>query len=106
MCLTGRVREYRSSLGPPLRRSVLRCAERGSTGSVLYMDFDSEKALWSKDFPQGESLKDELAYLVERDVDDPEQSYYESASDPQYVAIETERRRLLGQLRRRLRRRR
>jgi hypothetical protein len=55
----------------------------------------------------GPPLRDELARLVDSDDgrDESENSYYESASDPQFVSIETAQRRFKGQLRRRLRHR-
>jgi hypothetical protein len=73
---------------------------------ALLVGYESEKAAWTTNFPRGEPLKDGLADLVERDSDPAEQAYYEAAADPQFVKLEAERRRYLGQLRRRLRRRR
>jgi len=67
---------------------------------------DSPKVPWSESFPNGQPSEVTLARLVDSDGgrDEAEASYYESASDPDFVAIETQRRRFRGSLRRRLRR--
>ena len=61
---------------------------------------------WSESFPEGQPSEVTLARLVESDGgrDEAEASYYESAADPDFVAIETQRRQFRGSLRRRLRR--
>ena len=67
----------------------------------------SPKSEWASRLPDGPSLRDELAHLVDSDQgrDDAENGYFESANDPQFVAAETAQRRFRGQLRRRLRHR-
>lgn len=68
---------------------------------------DSPKAAWAEQLPAGPPLRDDLARLVDADGgrDDAENSYFESANDPQFVAKERAQRRFKGQLRRRLRHR-
>lgn len=68
---------------------------------------ESPKAEWAERLPSGPPLRDELARLVDADGgrDEAENSYYESASDPQFVATGRAQRRFKGQLRRRLRHR-
>ena len=70
------------------------------------MATDSEKVGWVEQLPEGESLKNGLARLVAEDQDQAETEYYESASDPTFVAIEREQRRYKGMFRRRMRHRR
>ena len=67
----------------------------------------SPKTEWADKLPSGPSLRHELARIVDEDRnrDEAENSYFESASDPQFVATERAQRRSKGQLRRRLRHR-
>jgi hypothetical protein len=56
--------------------------------------------------PSGPPEKEALARLVDADGgrDDAENSYYEIVADPDFVRVETTRRRFRGQYLRRLRR--
>jgi hypothetical protein len=71
------------------------------------MNSQSAKSEWVDRLPSGPPLRDELAGLVDSDGgrDSAENEYFEMANDPQFVAIETAKRRFKGQLRRRLRHR-
>jgi hypothetical protein len=71
------------------------------------VDANSPKSGWADRLPSGPPLRDELARLVDSDEgrDRAENEYFESASDPQFVATETAQRRFKGQLRRKLRHR-
>ncbi len=73
----------------------------------MAVDPESPKVEWAGRFPSGPPLRDELARLVHSDGgnDEAENSYFESANDPQFVATEAAQRRFKGQLRRRLRHR-
>ena len=73
----------------------------------MFVDLDSPKADWAERLPSGPPLRDELAHLVDSDGgnDEAENGYFESANDPQFVAVEAAQRRFKGQLRRRLRHR-
>ena len=68
--------------------------------------FEAGKLDWVARLSAGPPTKDVLARLVDTDGsrDDAENSYYEAAADPSYVAVETARRRFRGQYLRRLRR--
>ena len=68
--------------------------------------FDAGKLDWVARLPAEPSAKDSLARLVDADSgrDDAENSYYEAAADPSFVAVEAARRRFRGQYLRRLRR--
>jgi hypothetical protein len=68
--------------------------------------FDAGKLDWVARLPSGPPAKDSLARIVDADSgrDDVENSYYEAAADPSFVAVEAARRRFRGQYLRRLRR--
>jgi hypothetical protein len=68
--------------------------------------FDAGKLDWVARLPAGPPAKDSLARIVDADGgrDDAENSYYEAAADPSFVAVEAARRRFRGQYLRRLRR--
>lgn len=95
----------------PRSARLCRCAESpiadhvvGHTGP---MEPTSPKSEWAERLPDGPPLRDELARVVDSDGgrDEAENSYFESANDPQFVATETAQRRFKGQLRRQLRHR-
>jgi hypothetical protein len=69
-------------------------------------EFDAGKLDWVARLPTGPPAKDSLARLVDADGgrDDAENSYYEAAADPSFVAVEAARRRFRGQYLRRLKR--
>jgi len=64
---------------------------------------ESAKTPWVLRFPEGEPSAVVLGRLVDEDHDEAETAYYEVASDPTYVSIETAQRRYRGMHRRRLR---
>jgi hypothetical protein len=70
------------------------------------VESDSPKVPWSASFPDGQASEVTLARLVDADGgnDEAEASYYEWAADPHFLAMEKQRRRFRGSLRRRLRR--
>ncbi|MCM0619524.1 hypothetical protein [Nocardioides bruguierae] len=67
----------------------------------------SPKEPWIAKLDAGPPMHEPLARLVEEDgaADEAEVSYYESATDPQFLEVETARRRLRAQWRRRVRHR-
>ena len=66
---------------------------------------DSPKLNWVEGLPRGESMKSQLARLVdERGDDDAEREYYETAADPLAARSEREQRRYRGAFMRRVRR--
>jgi hypothetical protein len=69
-------------------------------------EFDAGKLDWVARLPAGPPAKKSLARIVDADGgrDDAENSYYEAAADPSFVAVEAARRRFRGQYLRRLRR--
>jgi hypothetical protein len=69
-------------------------------------DFDAVRTPWVLDLPQGQPDKVGLARLVDADGgrDEAENEYYEAAADPDYVRLETARRRFRGQYLRHVRR--
>lgn len=70
-------------------------------------DWDAAKFKWVQDLPVGPSDKDSLRRVLDADGwrDEAEISYYEAFADPDYVYLETIRRRFRGQYLRRFRRR-
>jgi hypothetical protein len=66
--------------------------------------FDAGKVAWVARVPAGPPAKDSLARIVDAvgGRDDAENSYYEAAADPDFVAVEEARRRFRGQYLRRL----
>jgi hypothetical protein len=68
-------------------------------------DETSPKVSWVDPLPTWPPAKDSLARLVDGDADEAETSYYEAVADPEFVAMERERRRYRGAFVRRLRRR-
>lgn len=68
---------------------------------------ESAKAGWVGRLPQGPALKDDLARLVDEDGarDTAEVGYYESAADPTFASLESQKRRFRAQFRRRIRHR-
>ena len=70
-------------------------------------DSEAPKLDWVTDLPGGSSDKDSLRRVLDADgwQDSAEISYYEAFADPDYVSLETARRRFRGQYLRRLRRR-
>jgi hypothetical protein len=67
------------------------------------MEVESEKYLWTQNFPRAEPMKDALGPIVEEDHDEAETEYYEGFSDPTFVAVESSQRRYRGMLNRRMR---
>ena len=67
---------------------------------------DAHKIGVAKAQPSGPDSKDALARIVDEDQgrDEAENGYYETASDPQFVALERARRRFGSSYLRRLRR--
>jgi len=67
---------------------------------------DALKAAWAVDLPGGQPDKVGLARIVDEDGgrDEGENQYYEAAADPDYMRLETARRRFRGQYFRRVRR--
>lgn len=67
----------------------------------------SPKEPWARHLDVGPPSREALARIVDEDGarDEAENGYYESASDPQFVANETAQRQFRSQLRRRLRHR-
>ncbi len=65
------------------------------------------KLSWVNDLPNSSSGKDSLRRALDADgwQDSAETSYYEAFADPDYVSLETARRRFRGQYLRRLTRR-
>jgi hypothetical protein len=74
----------------------------GHTGSMK-----SPKEEWAARLDAGPAARASLGRLVNEDGgrDEAENAYFESANDPQFVAIETAQRRFRGQFRRRRRHR-
>ena len=70
-------------------------------------DPGASKLSWVNDLPSSSSSKDSLRRALDADgwKDSAEISYYEAFADPDYVSLETARRRFRGQYLRRLRRR-
>jgi hypothetical protein len=70
------------------------------------MDSEPPKVAWVADLPAGPDDKVALGRLVDEDGgrDEAENSYYETAADPGYVARERDQRRFRGAYLRHLRR--
>jgi hypothetical protein len=67
---------------------------------------DAPKAAWVADLPSGPDDKTSLARIVDEDGgrDEAENTYYEVAADPSYVAQQRAQRRFRGAYLRRVRR--
>jgi hypothetical protein len=66
---------------------------------------ETSKLGWVMDLPAGTPDREVLAELVEADHDEFETQLYEAFADPEFVAIDREKRRYRGQFMRRLRHR-
>ncbi|WP_421732443.1 hypothetical protein [Cellulomonas sp.] len=91
--------EVLSQIGPEI------AARPPAVGKGKKVTPSSPKSEWVGRLPAGPPIRDELARLVDSDGgrDSAENDYFEAANDPQFVALETAKRRFRAQLRRRLR---
>ena len=98
----------------PLSLSNIRSCRAGRAAATWQIqhrsvpgDSEAAKLNWVNDLPGGSSDKDSLRRVLDADgwQDSAEISYYEAFADPDYVSLETARRRFRGQYLGRLRRR-